>query len=307
MLMNKIVPPPTHLISDYVEEMDLMGLIEAAKHEDLGINGIDITSYYIVDQDKQAVAMFRPRQAGIFCGGQLIPQIIQAYDSSLELDVMIQDGEEIKADDHLAMIRGSLASILKIERIALNFINHLSGIATTTRAYVDQTAGFSARITDTRKTIPGLRGLAKYAVACGGGLNHRIGLYDAILLKDNHLVHLPKDDLGKTIKQIVVKTQEAEDKDYKPAFFEIEVDTLTQYQQVLHTGVDIILLDNMDLDQIKQAVQIRDQTAPSVLLEASGGIGLEQIKPIAETGVDRIAVGAITHSAQTLDIGLDIL
>ncbi len=305
--MNKIVPAAENQITDYVEEMDLMGLIEAAKHEDLGNKGIDLTCHYAVSPDKQAAAMFRPRENGVFCGGAMLPQIIQAYDSTLELDLMIEDGSMVKADDHIAMIRGSLTSILKFERVALNFINHLSGIATTTQAYVDETQGFTARITDTRKTIPGLRGLAKYAVACGGGLNHRIGLYDAILLKDNHLAHLAKKDLATSIKKIVIQSQEAKEKHYKPAFFEIEVDTLEQFKQIIGTGIDIVLLDNMSLDQIKEAVSIRDKEAPHVLLEASGGIELASIKDFAATGVDRIAVGAITHSAKTFDIGLDIL
>ena len=169
--------------------------------------------------------------------------------------------------------------------------------------FVQLTQGTKAGIFDTRKTIPGLRSLAKYAVVCGGGQNHRIGLFDAILIKDNHIAHIPLEQLGEALKVSFAAARQSEN---PPKFIEVEVDNLEQLKRVLDCGVDMVLLDNMDNDTLKQAVAIRDELAPTVQLEASGTVNLSTVADIAKTGVDRISVGAITHSAPTLDIGLDI-
>jgi nicotinate-nucleotide pyrophosphorylase (carboxylating) len=190
-----------------------------------------------------------------------------------------------------------------MERVALNFCTHLSGIATLTSAFVDAVRGTKAGIYDTRKTIPGLRGLAKYAVACGGGRNHRIGLYDAVLVKDNHIAHVPTAQLAAAMSAGIAKARAMQP---RPVFVEIEVDNLAQLEEVLRCDVDIILLDNMTPSQMQQAVSLRNRIAPRIELEASGGITLANVRAAAETGVDRIAIGALTHSAVALDLGLDI-
>jgi nicotinate-nucleotide pyrophosphorylase (carboxylating) len=209
----------------------------------------------------------------------------------------------LRRGDVIAKLTGSLRSILTIERVALNFLTHLSGIATLTRHYVAGVQDTSAKIYDTRKTLPGLRGLEKYAVTCGGGYSHRIGLYDAVLVKDNHLAHVPAKKLQASLGKAITKARRAEP---PPDFIEVEVDTLEQFRQVLACKVDVILLDNMTNTQLRKAVQLRNKNAPQIQLEASGGVTMQTVSKIASTGVDRIAVGAITHSAPALDIALDI-
>jgi nicotinate-nucleotide pyrophosphorylase (carboxylating) len=203
----------------------------------------------------------------------------------------------------VAVVSGPARSLLTGERLALNLLGRMSGIATLTRQYVDAIAGTSAGIFDTRKTTPGWRLLEKYAVACGGGRNHRIGLYDAVLIKDNHLAFGTADGSGHyTPAQAVVRARAA-----APAgtVIEVEVDTLVQFDEVLPAGPDIVLLDNMSLDQLCTAVARRNAGFPKIELEASGGVNLTTVAGIAATGVERISVGALTHSAVVLDIGLD--
>jgi nicotinate-nucleotide pyrophosphorylase (carboxylating) len=198
----------------------------------------------------------------------------------------------------LATARGPIPSLLTAERTALNFLQHLSGIATQTRRYVDAIAGLPARILDTRKTLPGWRLLEKYAVRCGGGHNHRTGLYDGILIKDNHLAAIGKASVREAVRL-------ARGGPFGQLPVEIEVDTLAQFDEALAVGPDIVLLDNMTAEQMREAVRRRNAAAPKVLLEASGGVNLTTVRTIAETGVDRISVGALTHSAPALDIALD--
>ncbi len=212
----------------------------------------------------------------------------------------MEDGKLVRPGDHLATVTGLLSGILAGERMALNFLQHLSGIATLTRQYVNAVAGLPVRILDTRKTTPGWRLLEKYAVRQGGGYNHRLGLYDGILIKDNHLEALCLGQEG--IPQAV---QAARDKVGESVPLEIEVDTLDQLDRALTCGPDMVLLDNMAPDLLREAVRRRNAAAPKILLEASGGVTLATIRPIAETGVDRISVGALTHSAPALDIALD--
>ncbi len=196
-----------------------------------------------------------------------------------------------------------MRDLLAIERVALNLLCHLSGVATLTAQYVAKCKGTKAGIYDTRKTLPGLRGLQKYAVACGGGRTHRIGLYDAVLIKDNHLAGTP---ISKLAEMLTKSAGQARRLTPGLQFVEVEVDTLDQLCEVLKAPVDIVLLDNMRPSLLQQAVTMRDATAPKIELEASGGVNLDTVAEISRTGVDRISVGALTHSAPSLDIGLDI-
>ena len=221
-------------------------------------------------------------------------------DPALGFAVQVNDGSCLERGKTIATVSGSLRSILAAERTALNFLQHLSGIASLTRKFVEAAAGFRAKILDTRKTTPGWRLLEKYAVRMGGGVNHRMGLFDAILIKDNHLAGL-KADLRKAVEMARAYPGNSG----LPA--EVEVDSLGQLEDALAVRAEIVLLDNMNLDELRAAVARRDAVAPSVLLEASGGVNLFTVRDIASTGVDRISVGALTHSAPALDIALDYL
>lgn len=282
---------------------ELADLIRRARAEDLGPDGTDVTSDLFIPADLKAKASVVARQPGYLSGAALLNQVVSTYDTSISVQVATPDGSAIKPGQTVATLTGPLRSILTAERVALNFMTMLSGVATLTARYVEQTAGTRAKVYDTRKTLPGLRGLQKYAVACGGGATHRMGLYDAVLLKDNHLAQVGDGNLTNAVTDAVQKCRAAH-----PGlkFVMIEVDTLTQLEQVLTTGIDIVLLDNMTTDQLIRAVEMRNRILPGVELEASGGVTLDTIRAIAQTGVDRISVGALTHSAPALDLGLDI-
>jgi nicotinate-nucleotide pyrophosphorylase (carboxylating) len=220
----------------------------------------------------------------------------------MQCELKLTDGQRGEKGTELARVSGGVRTLLAAERTALNFLQHLSGIATLTRRYVDAVAGLPVQILDTRKTTPGWRLLAKYAVRCGGGHNHRMGLHDGVLIKDNHLA-----PFGSGPDAITKAVQAARAKVGHTVPLEIEVDTLEQLDAALAVRPDIVLLDNMTLDQMREAVRRRNAVAPEVKLEASGGVNLESIRGIAETGVDSISVGALTHSAPALDIALDYL
>lgn len=270
-------------------------LVRATLAEDLG-HGHDITAQATIPGNLTSRAVFRAREEGVLAG--LIPALssFSHSDPDFSYEILMQDGDVVEAGEDIAIIEGPAAALLSAERTALNFLIHLSGIATLTRRYVLAVQGTGAKITDTRKTLPGLRAAEKYAVRAGGGYNHRHGLDDAVLIKDNHIaiaggVHTvldrAQDNIGHTVK------------------IEIEVDTLSQLEEVLsHGGADIVMLDNFDLADLKKAVKMIDGR---LITEASGGVTLETVRPIAQTGVDYISVGALTHSAPALDIGLDIL
>jgi len=286
------------------KKTDFQTLIELARREDLG--GGDVTSNATIPARQQGTGHIVFRRPGILCGMPVVQEVLRQYDEHLQMRQTFQDGEHIKANSAITKINGPLRSLLAAERVLLNFLQRLSGIATMTARFVEQTEGTHAQILDTRKTTPGWRELEKYAVRCGGGANHRQGLYDAILIKDNHLRALGAGNLKEKLSQTV----ETILKSYKELkFIEVEVDDLQQLQTVLGVeGVDIVLLDNMNTDQLRQAVALRDRMHPSkkVLLEASGNVTLEKVNEIARTGVDRISVGALTHSAAGLDVGLDL-
>lgn len=282
-------------------------LIHLARQEDMGDPALDVTAMVMNSQSHQTQAWFVARQPGKLAGAWLLPQVAKAYDKSLEVELLLEDGATLLPGDRIARLAGPLDAIVAAERVALNFLTHLSGIATLTQQYVRQVTGTHAAICDTRKTIPGYRKLAKLAVQAGGGVTHRLGLYDAVLVKDNHIAHLSADELAQTMKQARERLAGLKP---QPIFFEVEVDRLEQLQALLDLPAkdrpDIILLDNMPPKQLSKAVSMRNQLGVMPLLEASGGVNLETVRAMALTGVDRISIGALTHSAATLDIGLDI-
>ncbi len=283
-------------LEEFASDEMLDQLIRMAVQEDMGLQHRDLTSEAIIPADVTATARMVSRSPGIVCGLSLLHRIAAAFDPKLDVKLNTADGDAVIPGSCVAEIVGPLRSILAAERTALNFVCHLSGIASLTGRFVEAVAGTKSKIYDTRKTIPGFRGLAKFAVVCGGGCSHRMGLYDAVLIKDNHLAYTRMDVLA----QAIAKARTG------AAFVEIEVDTSQQLQQVLTMGADIVLLDNMPPEVLRKAVALRDQVAPQVKLEASGGVTLDNVRAIAETGVDRIAIGALTHSAPALDLGLDI-
>lgn len=289
------------------KEMANLGrLLEMARAEDLGEAG-DVTSA-LLPSEAQAVGRFVARQDLIFCGGAFLEAIAAAYDDRLVSVCEVPDGAEVQAGSVLAEWRGPARGMLAGERVALNFLQRLSGVATTTGQYVKAAAGAAAEVYDTRKTTPGWRGLEKYAVRAGGGKNHRYGLYDAVLIKDNHLAILAKAEGGDPMTAIGRELERAAAKLGDYDFVELEVDTLDQFAAALKLPVDIILLDNMPVGDLAKAVTLRNQAAGarSIRLEASGGITLANIGQVAATGVERIAVGALTHSAAAADIALEI-
>lgn len=271
-------------------------LVELALKEDIGTG--DVTSLYFVADDRKALGFVTVRKHGVVSGTELAAQVFRKVDPELRVDVLIRDGSPVAPGDRLIRIEGSARSLLTAERTALNFLQRLSGVASLTATYVEQVKGTQARILDTRKTTPGYRLLEKKAVLDGGGKNHRIGLYDRAMVKDNHLV--AEGGLA-AIQQSILRL-----KAEKPGVeVELEVDRLDQLEDFLTLeGVDYILLDNMTLSQLSDAVALRgERNKPQ--LEASGGVTLQTLRGIAETGVDFISVGALTHSAPALDIGLD--
>ena len=278
-------------------------LIQMAIEEDLGRG--DVTSELLFKDDTTAKATIISREEIVVCGMAIAKEILKSYDERLDMDVRINDGELAHVGSKLGVIEGPLRSMLSAERVMLNFLQRLSGIATTTMKYVRAIQGTKARIYDTRKTMPGWRLLEKYAVRCGGGYNHRLGLYDGILIKDNHLAQLGRDFHHK-LRSIIAEAKEI--KGLK--FVAVEVDHVDhQLNYVLEIpGIDIVLLDNMGQWQLKHAVEMRDKMCgkrKKPLLEASGNITLSNVSAIAQCGIDRIAIGAITHSAKAVDLGLD--
>lgn len=274
-------------------------LISLALEEDLGTVG-DLTSQLLFTRKEQGKAIVMGRKAGILAGLPLVEMVFRAVNPGIEVKMLTNDGEQVQNGTRIAEVTGEFRDILIAERTMLNFLQRLSGVATLTSIYVEKLKGYKAKLLDTRKTTPGYRLLEKYAVRCGGGHNHRMGLYDGVMLKDNHIGGLRQNhrDLKTTLDMVKEKVPAG-------TMVEVEVDTLELLKQAIDAGASLILLDNMNLEQLKEAVQIRDQKQKGVELEASGGVNLETIREIAATGVDRISVGAITHSATALDIALD--
>ena len=273
-------------------EVLLKPLVKAALTEDLGRRG-DVTSQATIPADMRAQLQIKARQAGVICGMDLARLSFALIDEQIEFIAKVNDCATVEAGTILATVRGNARNLLTAERTALNFMTHLSGIATDTKKIVDSVADYPAQITCTRKTIPGLRIVQKYAVRCGGGRNHRLGLDDAILIKDNHIA------IAGDIKTAI---QQAQDFAGHLIPIEVEVDTLEQLEQALDAGVNLVLLDNMAPDVLSEAVVMCKGRAKT---EASGGIIPETVQAVAKTGVDFIAMGYLTHSTTALDIGLD--
>jgi nicotinate-nucleotide pyrophosphorylase (carboxylating) len=298
-------PNTPYPLENFVNLDQLRLLFRAAKHEDLSEQG-DISSELLIEPGASISAEFRTRAAGVVCGANVLPLLVKTFTDRIRVDIIKNDSELVEAGCTIARVSGTAKHILSAERTALNLLTHLSGIASLTACYVETAArlGGTARICDTRKTHLGLRGLEKYAVSCGGGLPHRKGLYDAVLWKDNHIAHIGLENLERRITEAV---EEGVRMRPKPAFFQIEVDTLEQLEIVLKCPIDMVLLDNMSLEDTRSAVKLRDSVNPKIKLESSGGISLEKVADVSATGVDRISIGELTHSAPALDIGLDIL
>ncbi len=280
-------------------------LAELARDEDLGAG--DITSA-LIGTNNPAEFTLVARTRGVLAGRMIANDIIAVYSDSIDLRWTDAGGDGALVDAHsglLALLRGPCQAVLEAERVLLNFLQCLSGIATATRAYVDAVAGTGAEIYDTRKTTPAWRVLEKYAVRCGGGRNHRMGLHDAILIKDNHLAGISTERLAGRVFDMLNAAAALEP---QPAFVEVEADTIDQVRELFKvTGINVILLDNFSTDCLRRAVAERDSLnlRGKVALEASGGITLDTVRSVAATGVDRISVGAITHSAPALDLALE--
>jgi nicotinate-nucleotide pyrophosphorylase (carboxylating) len=269
-------------------------IIRAALAEDLGLAG-DITSRACIAPDARARAVFATRKPGVLAGLACARLAILAMDPRAMFETVLEDGARVRPGEVLARVEANARALLAAERVALNLTCRLSGVATLTAAFVAEVGEVRARIVDTRKTTPGLRALEKYAVRRGGGANHRFGLDDAILIKDNHVAAC--GGVGEAVRRARAAVGHM-------VKIEVEIDRLDQLEEALAEGPDIIMLDNFDLAEMAQAVRIVDRSA---LLEASGGVSLATVRAIAETGVDLISVGALTHSAPILDIGLDSL
>ena len=270
-------------------------LVEALK-EDLGHG--DVTTNVLIEPSLKGLAWLRAKEELVLCGLEVVKEVFFLVDPELSFIPLRRDGETIKPGEVVAEVRGKVASILKGERVALNLLQHLSGIATYTRKFVEKVKGFPVKILDTRKTTPGLRVLEKYAVSCGGGVNHRFGLSDGVLIKDNHIKACG------SVKEALRRAKEGLPHVYR---VEVEVKDLSELKEALSAGAEAILLDNMSPETLREAVRIARRLKPDVLLEASGGVTLENVREIAATGVDLISVGRLTHSAPAVDLHLKVV
>jgi nicotinate-nucleotide pyrophosphorylase (carboxylating) len=287
----------TQLIDAGLDPDALAGLVRMALAEDL-LGGVDITSTATIPADQRSVATFGSREAGVVAGLAIVAAVIETVcgDEASDVKYLVSDASCVEAGTDVARVTAPTRLLLTAERTALNLLCHLSGVATLTRRWADALDGTKARVRDTRKTTPGLRALEKYAVRCGGGENHRMGLSDMALVKDNHVAAAG----GVAEAYALVRELEA------TIPIEIEVDTLDGLRIAIEAGADVVLIDNFTLDQMREAVAIRDAIDVRVRLEASGGLTLERARAVGETGVDLIAVGELTHSARVLDLGLDL-
>lgn len=282
-------------------------LINLARDEDMGVPARDLTGEFMFSPSETRTVHLRARQDGIASGLAFIPDLIAVFSANndLEHESHLSDGDRIEPGATLATFRGNARELVAMERTMLNLLSRMSGIATLTDEYVQVVSGTDARICDTRKTTPGMRVLEKYAVRCGGGVSHRMGLHDAVLIKDNHLAGLSPEQVATRIADVAYTLS---DRQIPLGFVQVEVDSLDQLKSVLTvaTGVvDIVLLDNMSPEMLRDAVSMRDASTSKVQLEASGGVTLDTLRKIAESGVDRISIGALTHQAQSIDLGLD--
>jgi nicotinate-nucleotide pyrophosphorylase (carboxylating) len=280
---------------EQLSPLEIQNFVQAALAEDIGAG--DVTTLATVPEQTQASARIVARERLVVAGLDLARASFHALSSALQIGCIVADGDQVTAGETLVSIEGSARPMLSGERVALNFLQRLSGIASLTAQFVQAIQGTRATILDTRKTTPGWRRLEKYAVRCGGGQNHRFGLFDMVLIKDNHLAAL-RHELPSAIAAAVRRAREK----FPGLKVEVEADTPAQVEEALHAGADVILLDNMDLEQLRTAVHWINGKAKT---EASGGVSLRTVRAIAETGVDFISVGGLTHSALAVDIALD--
>jgi len=285
-------------------------IVDHALAEDLGKG--DVTTEALISSDQRGTGFIVAKKEGILAGIEVAKQVFHRVAPELKVEILLEDGARVEPGSKIAKVSGSIASILKAERIALNFLQRLSGIASETDRYVERVEGLPARIMDTRKTTPGLRSLEKYAVRVGGGENHRMNLGDGILIKDNHLAALRSQGLN--IKEIIAKARQNAPSSLRGAKrrsnlqtrqpqVEVEVGAVSEALEAAEAGADIVMLDNMNLEDMRKAVKSIHGRA---LIEASGGITLGNVRSVAETGVDFISIGALTHSARALDISLEL-
>lgn len=279
-------------------EPDVRALIDLALAEDIGTG--DITSLATIPADRTATAVMLAKDNGVLSGIDVAREVFRTVDPSLEFEALKLDGDEIADREDIAVVKGNARSILTGERVALNFVQRLSGVATITASYAAAVAGSNTSIVDTRKTTPGMRLLEKRAVMDGGGRNHRFGLADGVLIKDNHLAAIGGPN------RIADAIAAARDRAPHTLKVEVEVTSLDELRQALDANADIVMLDNMDTPTMAEAIRIRDESGKLALLEASGGITLERLPELAAIGIDLISAGALTHSAPSLDISLDI-
>jgi len=277
-------------------EAQIDHIIDLALAEDISHG--DVTSEALIPPELQGKASILVKAEGILAGGEIARKVFLKADPSLKVEVLIKDGAKIKPGDIAATVAGRVTSILKAERVVLNFLQRLSGIASQTAQYIAKVRGLDVRITDTRKTTPGLRSLEKYAVRMGGGQNHRLHLGDGILIKDNHLVALRS--LGMSLKDIVTRAKQNAPQGLK---VEVEVNTTQEALDAVEAGADIIMLDNMSPEEMRHVASLMPR---QVKIEASGGITLDNVQTVAGTGVNLISVGALTHSSKALDISLEL-
>jgi nicotinate-nucleotide pyrophosphorylase (carboxylating) len=291
-------------------KLQIEEIIDRALAEDLGKG--DVTTEALISGDQQGTGFIVAKSEGILAGIGVAKQVFHRVDPELKVEILLEDGARIKPGSKVAKVSGSIASILKAERVALNFLQHLSGIASETNRYVERVEGLPVRIMDTRKTTPGLRSLEKYAVRVGGGGNHRMSLGDGILSKDNHLAALRSQGLN--IKEIITRARQNAPLSLRGAKrrsnlqprqtqVEVEVRTVPEALEAVEARANIVMLDNMNLEDMREAVKSIHGRA---LIEASGGITLDNVRAVAETGVDFISIGALTHSARALDISLEL-
>ena len=276
---------------EYINE-----IVSIALDEDSGKG--DITSEKLIPADLLGRAYMLVKEAGVIAGNEIVERVFHQVDPQVKMNIQIQDGTVVKVGDVPLLVTGNVRSILKAERVALNFYQRMSGIASTTAEYVACTKDLGVEIADTRKTTPGLRALEKYSVKMGGGRNHRMNLWDAILVKDNHIAALRA--LGMNYKEIVNKARQNTPAEIK---VESEARTIQEAIDAVEAGVDIVMLDNMSISEMARAVQI---IAGRAEVEASGGITLKNVREVAETGVDFISIGALTHSTKAMDISLEL-
>ena len=276
------------------EQIDFIADLALAEDTSHG----DVTSDALIPPDLHGKASILVKEEGVLAGGQVAGRVFLRVDPSLKVEVMVEDGTKVKPGDIVAIISGRVMSILKGERVALNFLQRLSGIASLTAEYVTETKGYNVSITDTRKTTPGLRLLEKYAVRMGGGKNHRFHLGDGVLIKDNHLAALRAQ--GMSLKDIIAGAKQNAPRDSK---VEVEVSTVQEALEAAEAGADIIMLDNMSLDEMRRVV---NQIPRHIKTEASGGINLANVCSAAMAGVNTISIGALTHSVEALDISIEL-